>query len=97
MRALLSNYPILTALVAVNDEILAKQSRGFDRLLVGKLTHAGNGHPVATQQFAARRSASDSGQRFVVLACQHSFLPLAGLKFYVQPSKSSIGTLNVEL
>src|SRR5262245_48773772 len=71
MGALLGDDSIPPALVAVNHQILADQTRGLDRLLIGKLTRAGDGHPVAAQQFTGGSTPADSGKCLVFFSGQH--------------------------
>src|SRR5262245_37105229 len=64
---------ITSAEVLVEDEVLAHQADGFDRLLL-ELAGAADRHPVAAQQFAHRRSRADLGDKPVLFRTEH-FLP----------------------
>jgi hypothetical protein len=76
VRAALADDTVASSPVAKHHEIFAQQPKWLDRLAVGEFTGTCNRHPVPPQQFASRRSGSDSGERFVFFACQHSFLRL---------------------
>src|SRR5689334_11835849 len=102
MRALLADDTVASPAIAKYYEIFAQQAKWFNRLRVGQFTGTCNGHPITPQQFAPRRSASDSGKRFVFFACEHNILAVAAsgaatylsLAAMISFAKSKIGFMS---
>src|SRR5262249_30871333 len=70
MRAVPVDEAVAPAQVLVEDEILAHQPDGLDRVCV-ELARATDWHPVASQIVAHRRAGADLGEDLVLFSAEH--------------------------
>jgi hypothetical protein len=61
MRAMLANQPVLSLLVAVNNQFFPQNFDWPDGFLFGKLASGRNRVPIAPQQLSARCATPDAG------------------------------------
>src|SRR6266508_5006629 len=74
MRASFTDDAVAPPPVAIDDEIFTQKPKCLDRLLIGELANARDGHPVAPQHFSRRFAAADLSEHLIFFACEHIVL-----------------------
>src|SRR5882672_12376052 len=70
MRAVPVDQAVAAAELLVEDEVLAHQANGLDRIGV-ELAGAADRHPVAPQIVAHRRAGANLGEDIVLFSAEH--------------------------